>query len=72
MYLDEFRLYLSLLTIWSLSKKVTKEIRVTVITKKVYSMIEDGIYVFTSNFMEKIFVEYFHDERKLWLTSGSI
>ena len=72
MYLDELRLWLSSLAIWSLSEQVMKKIRVTIIEKKVYSMIEDEIYVFTTNFVENFFVEHCHDERKLWLTSDSI
>ena len=65
MYQDNFRLYLSFLVIWSLSKQVTKELRVTGITKKVNFVAEDENYVFAKNFMMQSLVEVCHDERRL-------
>ena len=51
-YQDKFRWYLSLLEIWSLSRLVTKELRVNVITEKVIYVEKDENYVFTKNFMK--------------------
>ena len=51
MYLEEFRLKLRSLVIWSLLEQVKKETRAIVITKKVYYVTEDEIYVFTENFV---------------------
>ena len=49
-----------------LSKLVTKELRVIVITEKVNFVAEDENYVFAKNFVKKILEEHFHDGRKLW------
>lgn len=47
-----FRWYLSLLVICSLSKQVMKELRVTGITKKDNSVVEDENYDFSREFRE--------------------
>ena len=49
-----------------------KELRVTDITKKVSSVVEDENHVFAENFMKQSLEEHCHDERKLWKTSGGI
>ena len=43
-----------------------KELRITNITEKINSVLEDENYIFTENFMKQSFVEHFHDEKKLW------
>ena len=45
-----FRWYLRSIVIWSLSKQVMNELRVTGIVKKVNSIIEDQKYVFVNQF----------------------
>ena len=59
------RWHLSLLVIWSSSKKVMKELRVTGITEKVNFVAKDENYVFANNFMKQSLVELCHDERRL-------
>ena len=52
MYQDEYKLYLSSLVIWSLSKQVMKEVRVIGVTEEVNFVVEDENYVFAKNFMK--------------------
>ena len=52
--------------IWSSSKQVTKEFRVTGIIVKIGSTIEDEKHIFAENFVMQSLEDVYHDERRLY------